>query len=131
MPSDHGGSLTGDDLAALDARAVDIQSYVNSGGGSLSPSKDGLRTPASVGPQPKNFGCLPFVVPAASMGHAENGLAVRPFGSSLGLRGADVNGNFSQAIFTLIGPFQIVDQDASGQVVSILPRPASRQSGAA
>jgi hypothetical protein len=119
VPSDHGGSLTGDDLAALNARAADIQSYINSGGGILALSEDGIRTPASVGPQPTNFGFLPFVVSAASVGQGETGFTVTPFGSSLGLTGADVNGNFSHAVFTSTGPFQIVDQDASAQVVSI------------
>ena len=85
VPSDHGGSLTGDDLAALNARAADIQSYINSGGGILALSEDGIRTPASVGPQPTNFGFLPFVVSAASVSQGENGFTVTPFGSSLGL----------------------------------------------
>ncbi len=31
IPSDHGGSLTGNDLEALDARATDIISYINGG----------------------------------------------------------------------------------------------------
>ena len=119
IPSDHGGSLTGDDLAALNARAADIQFYVNSGGGILALSEDGNRTPASVGPQPTNFGYLPFVVSAGSVSQGESGFTVTPFGSSLGLTAADVNGNFSHAVFTPSGPFQIVDQDAAGQVITI------------
>jgi hypothetical protein len=132
VPSDHGGSLTGNDLAALNARAADIQSYINAGGGILALSEDGFRTPASVSPQPTNFGFLPFVVSAASVSQGENGFTVTPFGSSLGLTAADVNGNFSHAVFTSIGPFQIVDKDASGQVVSIalagsIPEPSGLQ----
>jgi hypothetical protein len=119
VPSDHGGSLTGDDLAALDARATDIQNYVNSGGGLVALSEDGNRTPASVNPQPTNFGFLPFLVSAASVSQSENGFTVTPYGSTLGLTAADVNGNFSHSIFTSIGPFQVVDQDASSNVVTI------------
>ena len=129
VPSDHGGSLTGDDLAALNARAADIQLYVNSGGGILALTEDGFRTPAAIGPQPTDFGFLPFVVSAASVSQGESGFTVTPFGASLGLTAADVNGNFSHAIFTSIGPFQIVDQDAAGSVITIalsgtLPEPS-------
>lgn len=130
VPSDHGGSLTGDDLAALNARAADIQSYVNAGGGILALSEDGLRTPALVGPQPTNFGFLPYIVSAASVSQGESGFTVTPLGSSLGLTAADVNGNFSHAIFTSIGPFQVVDQDAAGNVITIalsgsIPEPST------
>lgn len=119
VPSDHGGSLTGDDLTALNARAADIEAYVNAGGGILALSEDGLRTPATVGPQPTNFGFLPYIVSAASVSQGESGFTVTPLGSSLGLTAADVNGNFSHAIFTSIGPFQVVDQDAAGNVITI------------
>jgi hypothetical protein len=64
----------------------------------------------------------------SAAGSRHKGRNCTPFGVSLSLTGADVNGNFSHAVFTSIGPFQIVDQDASGQVVSIalaesIPKP--------
>ncbi len=130
VPSDHGGSLTGDDLAALNARALDIQAYANAGGGIVALSEDGFRQPATAGPQPVDFAFLPFVVSAAALSQGESGFTVTPFGSSLGITAADVNGNFSHSVFTSIGPFQVVDRDAAGQVVTIalsgsLPEPSA------
>jgi hypothetical protein len=131
VPSDHGGSLTGDDLAALDARAADIQAYVNlSGGGLVALSEDGFRTPVSSGPEPANFGFLPFIVASAAVGQGESGFTVTPYGAGLGLTNADVNGNASHSVFTSFPGFNIVDVDAAGRVISIatsgsIPEPGS------
>ena len=117
-------------MAALNARALDIQAYVNAGGGIVALSEDGFRQPATAGPQPIDFAFLPFVVSAAALSQGESGFTVTPFGSSLGITAADVNGNFSHSVFTSIGPFQVVDRDAAGQIVTIalsgsLPEPSA------
>ncbi len=130
IPSDHGGSLTGDDLAALNARAADIQLYVNTGGGLVALAEDGSRTPAAVNPQPVNYEFLPFVVSAASVSQSESGFTLTSFGAGLGLTPNDVNGNFSHAIFTSYAGFEVVDQDAADSVVTIalsgsIPEPSA------
>jgi PEP-CTERM motif-containing protein len=130
VPSDHGGSLTGDDLTALNARAADIQAYVNSGGGLVALAEDGFRTPASVGPQPTNFGFLPVLASAAALSQGEAGFTVTPYGAGLGLTNADINGNASHCIFTSFAGFNVVDQDAQGNVISIalsgsIPEPST------
>jgi hypothetical protein len=81
-------------------------------------------------PQPTNYGFLPFIVSAASVSQSETGFTVTPFGASLGLLNSDINGNFSHAIFTSFGGFDVVDMDANGNVVSIaisgiIPEPST------
>lgn len=44
VPSDHGGTLTSDDLQALNARTADILAYLNAGGGLVAFAEDGQRT---------------------------------------------------------------------------------------
>jgi hypothetical protein len=119
VPSDHGGTLTGDDLAALNARSTDILNYLNAGGGLVAFAEDGFRQPASVGPQPTNFGFLPFLVSAAAASQGETGFTLTPFGTSLGLTTADINNNFSHNIFTATGGMNVVDLDAAGRVISL------------
>lgn len=131
VPSDHGGSLTGDDLAALNARTGDIVSYVNAGGGLVALAEDGNRTPAAVGPQPQNFGFLPFLVTTTGLSQGEAGFTVTPYGASLGLTSADVNGNASHTIFLTTGGLNVVDLDAAGNIITlagsgpIVPEPSS------
>jgi hypothetical protein len=119
VPSDHGGSLTGDDLQALNSRSADILTYLNAGGGLVALAEDGERTPATTGPQPANFGFLPFLVTAAPLSQTETGNTVTPFGASLGLMPSDINGNFSHNIFTSTGGMSVVDQDAAGEILSL------------
>ena len=119
IPSDHGGILTGDDLKALNARSADILSYINAGGGLVAFAEDGDHTPAAVGPQPAVFGFLPFLVTSTALSEAENGNTLTPFGSSLGLTTADINGNFSHNIFTATGGMTVVDRDSGGQILSL------------
>ena len=130
IPSDHGGSLAGDDLAAVNLRAADIQSYVNAGGGLVALAEDGFRTPAASNPQPANFAFLPFLVSAPALSQSETGYTLTPFGAGLGLTVNDINGNASHNIFTAFGPLNVVDRDASGNVISLafsgsVPEPAS------
>ena len=73
IPSDHGGSLTGDDLQAVESRTSDIIAYLNAGGGLLALAEDGFRTPATAGPQPGAFGFLPFLVTSAPLTEFEDG----------------------------------------------------------
>jgi PEP-CTERM putative exosortase interaction domain len=136
IPSDHGGTLTGNDLQALNARAADILSYINAGGGLVAFAEDGFHTPATVGPQPALFGFLPFLVTSTALSEAENGNTLTPFGSSLGLVNSDINGNFSHNIFTATGGMNVVDRDSGQQILSlafsgqltpggVVPEPAS------
>jgi hypothetical protein len=115
VPSDHGGTLTGTDLNALNARSNDILNYLNAGGGLLALSEDGFRT----GPPAQNFGFLPFLVTSAPMGEFENGNMLTPFGLTLGLVNSDINGNFSHNIFTATGGLGVVDVDATGEILTL------------
>lgn len=119
IPSDHGGTLTGNDLQALIARSADILAYINAGGGLVAFAEDGFRTPPTVGPQPPAFGYLPFLVASAPLSQSEVGNTLTPFGTSLGLLNTDINGNFSHNIFTATGGMNIVDLDAAGEILSL------------
>jgi hypothetical protein len=119
VPSDHGGTLTGDDLKALVARSADILSYINAGGGLVAFAEDGFHTPASVGPEATPFSFLPFLVSSTAFSQSESGNTLTPFGASLGLVTTDINGNFSHNIFTATGGMSIVDRDAAGDILSL------------
>jgi hypothetical protein len=119
VPSDHGGTLTGNDLQALNARSNDIIQYLNAGGGLVAFAEDGQRTPATNPPQPTEFGFLPFLISSVPLTQFETGNVVTPFGQSLGLVNSDVNGNFSHNIFTSTGGLNIVDTDPIGQPLSL------------
>jgi hypothetical protein len=119
LPSDHGGTLTGDDLAAVNARSADLIAYLNGGGGLVAFAEDGFRTPASSNPQPVNFGFMPFLTTAAPLSEFENGNTLTPFGVSLGLTVGDINGNFSHNVFTSTGGMNVVDRDAGGEILSL------------
>jgi hypothetical protein len=106
-------------LAAVNSRSLDIIAYLNSGGGLLALAEDGFRTPASGGPEPENFGFLPFLATSAPLSEFENGNVLTPFGVSLGLSNSDINGNFSHNIFTSTGGMIPVDLDAGGEILSL------------
>jgi hypothetical protein len=129
IPSDHGGTLTGSDLKALDARQSDIASYLGAGGGLVALSEDGFRTPAPGGTEPQNFGFLPFSVTSAALGQSESGYLLSPLGASLGLAVIDINGNASHSEFTSTGILSPVDFDSHGNIISIagtvVPEPSS------
>lgn len=108
IPSDHGGSLTGDELQLLVARRLDIRSYVNSGGGLVAFAEDGNHTAATVGPEATLFGFAPVVSGAiTSVGGSasEFNFILSAFGSGLGLTVNDINGNFSHNTFSSIGGY--------------------------
>jgi putative intracellular protease/amidase len=116
VPSDHGGTLTEADLQALDARASDIISYLNSGGGLVAFAEDGDHTGGS---SAQLFGFLPFLVTSTAFSEAENGNTLTAFGTGLGLASTDINGNFSHNVFTSTGGMKVVDMDAAGDILSL------------
>lgn len=119
IPSDHGGTLTGDDLQALDARSADIITYLNAGGGLFAAAEDGFHQPPTSGPAPALYGFLPFLVSSTAFSQAEVGNTLTPDGTALGLTNTDINGNFSHNIFTATGGMNVVDHDANGDVLSL------------
>jgi hypothetical protein len=119
IPSDHGGTLTGDDLKALNARSSDIVNYLNAGGGLVAFAEDGNRTLAAIGPQPINYGFLPFVLNPSALSQSESGFTLTAAGTALGLVVSDINGNASHNIFGSSGGLTVVDRDASNNIVSL------------
>jgi len=119
IPSDHGGTLTGDDLQALDARSADIIKYLNNGGGLVAFAEDGFHTPQSSGPAPALFGFLPFLVSSTAFEQSEVGNTLDPAGTALGLTTSDINGNASHNIFTSTGGMNVVDRDSQGHILSL------------
>ncbi len=120
VPSDHGGTLTGNDLRALDNRASDIISYLNGGGGLVAWAEDGNHQPATpAAPPPALFGFLPFLVSSTGLSQGESGFTLSPFGASLGLTVSDINNNFSHNFFTGTGGMTPVDFDAAGRIISL------------
>ena len=120
VASDFGGILTQAELNMLNARSADIISFLNLGGGlyAMAESNGG----AHLTPTGGRFGFLPFVVSSTAFDQSESGITVTPFGQSLGLVNADVNGNFSHNIFTSTGGMNIVDVDARGNILSLAVR---------
>jgi hypothetical protein len=132
IPSDHGGTLTGDDLKALIARSGDILNYLNAGGGLVAFAEDGMRTLSTTSPQPPNFGFLGAVLNASPLGQSESGFTLTAAGAALGLTTSDINGNASHNIFGSSAGFTVVDRDGSGNIVSLdfqgtlsIPEPSS------
>ncbi len=119
VPSDHGGTLTGNDLQALDARTTAILAYLNQGGGLVAFAEDGFHQPPTSGPAPALFGFLPFLVSSTAFGQFESGNTLTPAGLALGLSNADINGNFSHNIFTSTGGMTVVDHDSGGDILSL------------
>jgi PEP-CTERM motif len=116
VPSDHGGSLQEQDLAALDARSSDILSYINAGGGLVALAEDNFHSGGTAAPL---FGFLPFLVTSSSLSEFEGGNTLTPDGAALGLTTSDINGNFSHNVFTATGGMHVVDKDSGGQILSL------------
>jgi hypothetical protein len=118
--SDFGGMLTQDELNLLDADSAGIINFLNNGGGlyamaETDPASEGL---ASTG----FYGFLPFLVSSSSFNQAEVGNTLTPFGASLGLTSSDINGNASHNIFTSTGGMTVIDNDPSGDILSLATR---------
>jgi len=122
VPADHGGTLTGDDLKALNARSADILAYVNNGGGLFALAEDGFHVPAAIGPEGPLFGFLPFLATSVPHSEYENGNTLSAFGASLGLTNFDINGNFSHNVFTSTGGMTPVDYTGGGEILSLATR---------
>jgi hypothetical protein len=120
VASDFGGILTQAELNILNARSADIINFLNAGGGlyAMAESNGG----AGLTPSGGRYGFLPFVVSSTAFDQSESGITVTPFGQSLGLVNADVNGNFSHNIFTSTGGMNVVDVDARGNILSLAVR---------
>ena len=106
VASDHGGMLTAAELSFLNAHAADIIDYINAGGGVAAFAESDAR--GLIGATPR-FGFLPFIVSSTDFNAPETSNTVTPFGASLGLADADVNGNFSHNLFSVTPGMQIVD----------------------
>jgi hypothetical protein len=120
VASDFGGILRQAELDILNARSADLIAFLNAGGGlyAISESNGG----AGLTPSGGQFGFLPFIVTALNIHQSETGNTVTPFGLTLGLTDADVNGNFSHVVFTATGGLNVVDVDADGRVLSLATR---------
>lgn len=116
IASDFGGWLRQSELNILDSRTNDLIKYINGGGGLVAFAEQGggpgLTTSG-------DFGYLPFLVTQQAKNQSEIGNTVTPFGATLGLTNGDVNGNASHNIFTNTGGMHVVDNDASGAILSL------------
>jgi hypothetical protein len=121
VASDFGGILTQAELDILNARAPDIFSFVNTGGGiyAMAEGNNG----AGLTPNGGWFNYIPQFTAAAALNQTEVGYTVSAFGASLGLTNADVNGNASHNIFTAWSSgLQPVNFDAQGRVMTLAGR---------
>lgn len=106
VASDHGGMLSGAELGFLNARSADILDYLNAGGGLMASAESNAT--GMIGATPR-FGFLPFLVSSVDFQSPEVANTVTPYGASLGLTNADVNGNFSHNYFSQTGGMSAVD----------------------
>ena len=120
VASDFGGILTQAELDILNNRTLDIIDFLNDGGGIYAMAEgnggEGLT------PNGGHFEYLPFVVSSAPLSQFETGLTVTPFGQSLGLTDADMNGNFYHNVFAPNSDLMAVDSDPAGNILSLAGR---------
>jgi len=120
VASDFGGILRQAELDILNARSSDIITFLNAGGGLYAMAES--NTGSGLTPNGGQFGYLPFVTTTTPLNQTEVGVTVTPFGASLGLTNADVNGNFTHLIFTGTFGLQVVDHDVSGNILTLAGR---------
>jgi hypothetical protein len=125
IASDYGGWLHQRELDILNARKVELINYVNLGGGLVALAESGNRN--GVGTDPNGtltgrFGFLPSVVSEIGDNQSEVGFTTTAAGQALGLTDADVNGNASHNIFANDAGMDVIDRDASGEIVSLATR---------
>ena len=106
VASDHGGMLTSAELSFLNGHAGDIIDYLNGGGGLYAEAESDAT--GNIGSTPR-FAFFNFVGSSSDFQASEVGNTLTPFGASLGLTSADVNGNFSHNYFSATGAFLPVD----------------------
>ncbi|HLI57208.1 MAG TPA: hypothetical protein VKY26_09300, partial [Actinomycetota bacterium] len=85
VASDHGGWLTQGELTILDARAAELVTFVNSGGGIVAFAESGDLAGSAGLTTGGQFGFLPYVVSSATLNEPEAGNTVTPFGASIGV----------------------------------------------
>ena len=122
VESDFGGLLTADALHGLLLRSADIAAYLNSGGGVFAMAESGTGTGDFATNPAERFTFLPVVISSATLDQAESGFSLSPFGSTLGLNGADINGGFSHNIFTDTAGLDVVDRDSAGHIITLAGR---------
>ncbi len=106
VASDHGGMLSAAELGFLNDHSDDVIDYINSGGGLAAFSQSNAT--GLIGTTDR-YGFLPFLISSTDFQTEETGNVVTPFGASLGLADADVNGNFSHNFFEGTGGMNPVD----------------------
>ncbi|HXI40930.1 MAG TPA: hypothetical protein VNH18_36355 [Bryobacteraceae bacterium] len=122
VESDFGGLLTADALHNLALRSADIAAYLNSGGGVFAMAESGSGSGAFATDPAERFGFLPTVLSSATLNQSESGFNLTAFGSTLGLDGADINGDFSHNIFTDTAGLDVVDRDSAGHIITLAGR---------
>lgn len=120
VASDFGGRLSQAELDILNGRSGDIIDFLNLGGGlyAMAEGNGG----AHLTPGGGHFGFLPFVVSSTAFDQVETGFSITPFGMSLGLTNADVNGNFSHNVFQGTFGLNVVNVDPEDQIMSLAGR---------
>jgi len=130
VASDFGGILTQAELNILNARAADIKTFLNAGGGLYAMAEG--NSGAGLTPGGGWFGYLPFISTGAQLNESEIGNTVTPFGNSLGLTVNDINGNASHNVFTgTTGGLSVVDRDSSSNILSLAGRGTVTDAGVA
>jgi hypothetical protein len=122
ISSDYGSWLRQSELDILNTRKNDIGAYLLNGGGLVAFAEGGNRAvpPGTyAGTTNDRYGYLPAVVASAALNQTEVGNTVTAFGMSLGLTAGDVNGNASHNIFTSTGGLNVVDNDSSGDILTL------------
>jgi hypothetical protein len=128
VASDFGGILTQAELNVLNSRSTDIIKLPECRRGlyAMAESNSG----AGLTPGGGHFGYLPFIVSSIQANQSEIGFTVTPFGASLGLTDADINGNASHNIFNDDFGLNIVDLDSDGRILSLAVRAPITPGGA-
>ena len=115
IASTFGGTLSAAELTGLVARAADIKTFINNGGG-LFASAECYPCGADLAGNAANlFAYLPVTV--TSIG-ANAPFTVTPYGQTLGLTGADLNDPTHNS-FGLVGGLNIVDTDSAGNATTL------------
>jgi hypothetical protein len=118
VASDFGGWLRQSELDILNARAADLASYVNGGGGLVAFAESGLATTTAH----DQFGFVPFVISSTQANSSETGNQLTAAGEAMGLTVEDINGNFSHNIFDSSGGMDTIDLNPGGGILSLATR---------
>ncbi|MBV1879563.1 MAG: hypothetical protein KUG79_18115 [Pseudomonadales bacterium] len=115
IASNFGGLLTRAELDELINRKLDIEDFINDGGGLFASAECDNCGADLLGSNPDLFGYLP--VDVTSIGVAAPFTATA-FGTSLGLTNADLNSPTHNS-FGLVGGLDVVDTDAAGNATTL------------